>query len=148
MRQAEASEQQRASSFLFTEPRTLPGTYIQSITAPHLSRWPDTSPAAEALCQRLLLPRCDALPPPALEAADGGGGISSLGASSVREHDVQALRTSLGCDREETITLLRCVGGGRVAVGRAGTGRCLPCLSLCAALQGTLSATAAVLCFR
>lgn len=63
--------------------------------------WPDTSPQAQQLATRLLLPSHDALPPPALGASGG------IGASGVREHDVQALRTSLGCDREEAVMLLR-----------------------------------------
>lgn len=62
--------------------------------------------ASQSLCSRLLLPGRDALPPPELDtgAQDGFGGLPP----GVRETDVQALRTSLGCDREEAVTLLRC----------------------------------------
>lgn len=68
--------------------------------------WPKVSSASQALCSRLLLPGRDALPPPELDtgAQDSFGGLPP----GVRETDVQALRTSLGCDREEAVTLLRC----------------------------------------
>lgn len=68
--------------------------------------WPAMSAASRALCGRLLLPSRDALPPPELDT----GVQDSFGSMppGVRETDVQALRTSLGCDREEAVTLLKC----------------------------------------
>ncbi|KAL4458873.1 hypothetical protein ABPG75_013738 [Micractinium tetrahymenae] len=68
----------------------------------HPHWWPDMGAASLALCKRLLLPQRDALPPPAM--VDAGPGLHAGG---VRETDVQALRTSLGCDREEAVALLR-----------------------------------------
>lgn len=68
----------------------------------------------QQLCERLLRPQRDAMPPPALEAADGGAALPVT--QVVREMDVQALRTSLGCDREEAVTMLRWGPGGAAAL--------------------------------
>ncbi|EFN53350.1 expressed protein [Chlorella variabilis] len=80
----------------------------QHHTGFHPFWWPNFSAQTQRLCGQLLLPQRDALPPAALEPADGG---RRLPAGGVREHDVQALRTSLGCDREEAVALLRRNGG-------------------------------------
>ena len=147
----------------------------QAHTGFHPYWWPDTSQQTQQLCARLLLQQHDALPPAALEPADGGG----LSAGGVREHDVQAsriiaepllhlvcrlfvqlnsaistltavwcclqaLRTSLGCDREEGVTLLRRARGSAfkalqdaLQVGA----RAQPCIPGCqpamSSLQGT-----------
>ena len=55
------------------------------------NRWPEVSDASLDLCERLLLPRRDPMPPVAmLDGVEGAGGP----AGGVREHDVQVGRHS------------------------------------------------------
>ncbi|KAL4859135.1 Huntingtin-interacting protein K [Chlorella vulgaris] len=76
----------------------------------HPCWWPSVTSQTQQLCARLLLPGRDAMPPEALEPRRCTSAVLR-----VREEDVQALRTSLGCDREEAVALLRRADGSAVA---------------------------------
>ncbi len=81
----------------------------QHHTGFHPFWWPSVSAETEQLCSKLLLPERDALPPAALEpsGSTANGSTFRMAACGVKEQDAQALRTSLGCDREEAVALVR-----------------------------------------